>query len=82
MQKIIDKHEVITSGVVKGGTTDMNVARVKAENAGVMTIIHHISVGMDDRDKLYLISFETPESEWEKYYETGGQILNYFILGS
>ena len=82
MQKIIDKHEVISSGVVKSGPNDMNVARVKGDNAGVMTITHHISVGMDGRDELYLISFEAPESEWETYYKTAGQILNYIILGS
>jgi len=82
IQQIIDKYEVVTSGVVKGGSTDMNVARVKVDNAGVITITHHISIGMDDRDELYLISFEAPESEWETYYETAGKILNYIILGS
>ncbi len=82
IQKIIDKHEVIKSGVIKGGPTDMNVARVKSENSGVKTIVHHIAIGMDDRDELYLISFEAPESEWQAYYEKAGLMLNYIILGS
>jgi len=82
IQKTIDKHEVINSGVVKGAANDMNVARVKAENAGVETIVHHISVGMDKRDELYLISFEAPASEWDSLNQMAGQLFSYFILGS
>jgi len=82
IQKIIDKYSVISSGVVKDGSTDMNVARVKGDNAGVATITHHIAIGMDDRDELYLVSFQAPESEWEAYNDTAGQMFNYFLLGS
>ena len=60
----------------------MNIARVKGGNSGIKTVVHHIAIGMDDRDELYLISFEAPESEWEGYYNTAGPMLNFFLLGS
>jgi hypothetical protein len=84
IQKIIDKegYEVLKKGVVKGGPSDMNIARVKGDNSGVKTIVHHIAIGMDDRDELYLISFEAPESEWEAYYDKAGPMLNFLLLGS
>jgi hypothetical protein len=82
IQKIIDKYEVVSSGVVKNGPIDMNVARVKGDNAGVETIAHHIAIGMDDSDELYLISFQAPASEWDAYNDTAGQMFNYFLLGS
>jgi hypothetical protein len=82
IQKIIDKYEVVSSGVVKKGPNDMNVARVKGDNAGVTTIAHHIAVGMDERDELYMISFQAPESEWDTYNHIAGQMFSYFLLGS
>ena len=82
IQKIIDKYEVISSGVVKKGPNDMNVARVKGDNAGVTTIAHHIAVGMDQRDEMYMISFQAPESEWDAYNDIAGQMFSYFLLGS
>ncbi|MGB5584318.1 MAG: hypothetical protein WBO93_12080 [Gammaproteobacteria bacterium] len=82
IQKTINQHEVISSGVVKDGVTDMNVARVIEDKAGVRTMTHHIAIGMDDRDELYLVSFEAPESEWAAYDAIAGQMFNYFILGS
>ena len=80
VQKIIDKNEVLKAGVVKGGPSDMNIVRTLSDNSGIKTIVHHISIGMDDKDAVYFISFEAPESEWEKLYPIAGTMLNYFLF--
>ena len=58
----------------------MNIARVRGSNDGVSTIVHHISIGMDESDSLFLISFEAPEADWERYYPTASPMLNFFLL--
>jgi len=79
--KIAKTGEVIKQTVVKGNFPDMNLVRIKGNNNGVSTIVHHIAIGMDDTDKVYLLSFEAPESQWEQMMEKGGPMLNFFILG-
>ena len=58
----------------------MNVVRIRSDNSGIKTIVHHIAIGMDDKDAVYIISFEAPESEWEKLYPIAGTMLNYFLF--
>ena len=79
VQKLIDKHEVLKAGVVKG-PSDMNIVRIRSDNSGIKTIVHHIAIGMDGKDAVYIISFEAPESEWEKLYPIAGTMLNYFLF--
>jgi hypothetical protein len=80
VQKIIDKDEFLKAGVVKGGPSDMNIVRTLSNNSGVKTIVHHIVIGMDDKDAVYFISFEAPESDWEKLYPIASTMLNYFLF--
>jgi hypothetical protein len=58
----------------------MHIARVEGSNKGTKTTVHHIALGVDSKDQVYLISFESPSEEWEKNYEYGKPLLNYFIL--
>ncbi len=78
---LIKKMEVIISGVVKNNATEMNIVRVKGDNNGISTIIHHIAVGFDSEDTLYLILFEAPEKEWKSQYDNARIMLNYFVPG-
>ncbi|MCP4552154.1 MAG: hypothetical protein GY834_08990 [Bacteroidetes bacterium] len=79
--KIAASDEVLKNGVVKGDFPDMNIMRIKGINNGVPTIVHHISIGMDAKDQLYLLIFEAPESEWEHETKHSSPMLNFFILG-
>jgi hypothetical protein len=80
--RLAKQNKVLLSDVVKGGKFDMNVVRVLGNNNGVSTVLHHIAVGVDSRDVLYLVIFEAPEAEWEKLSETARVMLNFFRLGS
>ena len=82
IERIIKKHEVISSGVIEGDGYNMYAVRIKKNKDGVETISHHVAAGMNDRDKLYLISFQAPASEWNAYDQTAGRLFSYFILGS
>ena len=73
--------ELLKQGVMKGGTSDMHVVRVKSSNKGVSTIAHHIVIGLDAVDKVYLLSFESPANQWEKESQQGREMLNNFLLG-
>jgi hypothetical protein len=72
---------VLKSGVVKGNSFDMNVARVRGDNNGVATIVHHIAIGNDAQDRVYLLIFEAPEREWETESKHAEPMLNAFALG-
>lgn len=72
---------VLKSGVVKGKSSDMNVVRVMGDNNGVTTIVHHIAIGDDARDRVYLLIFEAPEREWESESKNAEPMLNLFALG-
>ena len=80
--RIKRRYETITSGEVKGNKYTMFVARISGMNGNVRTIVHHIAVGMDDEDEVFLIWFEAPADEWNLLKGVGRPILNYFLLGS
>ena len=82
VKRIINQHEVINSGVIDGERYDMYAVRIKQNKDGIAMISHHVAAGMNDRDKLYLITFQAPASEWKAYDETAGRMFSYFILGS
>lgn len=79
--KLLSTGEVLKQGVVKGNFPEMNIVRVRSINEGASTIVHHIAIGMNAADKVYLMSFEAPESQWEAEMQKGGPMLNFFILG-
>ena len=72
---------VLKQGVMQGNASDMHVVRLKTINKGVSTIVHHIVIGLDPVDKVYLLSFESPENQWEKESQQGREMLNNFLLG-
>jgi len=78
--KIATTGQILKQGTVKGNFPDMHVVRVKGNNKGVSTIVHHISIGMDTKNQVYIMSYEAPEAVWEKEMQRGGPMLNYFIL--
>ena len=80
--KISTTGKILKKGTIKGNFPDMHVVRVIGNNKGVSTIVHHIIIGMDTKDQVYIISFESPEASWEKEMKHGGPMLNYFILGN
>lgn len=72
---------VLKQGVMQGDFPDMNVVRLRRDNKGVSTIAHHIAIGQDTADKVYILSFESPENQWELESQKGREMLNNFILG-
>jgi hypothetical protein len=80
--KIATTGKVLKSGVVRGNQDDMHVVRVLGVNNGIPTIVHHLAIGMDSKDQVYLISYESPETNWESNYRYAKEMLNFFILGS
>ena len=72
---------VLKQGVMQGNASDMHVVRLKTINKGVSTIVHHIVIGLDPVDKVYLLSFESPENQWEMESQQGREMLNNFLLG-
>ena len=80
--RMVRTYETLKAGEVRGNQDIMYVARIVGMNGNVRTIVHHIAVGRDDEDDVFLISFETPEDEWKPLYGIAGSMLNYFILGS
>ncbi len=78
--QVVSDVEVLTSGVVDGGAVEMNLARVVSLNGDVRTVVHHISIGWDERDEVFLIIAEAPEAEWDANYHFLGPMLNYFLL--
>ena len=75
------KKEIIKSGTVKGNKTDMHIAQIRGSNNGVMTDVHYITVGDDEKDIMYLLFFEAPEKVWEEEMKTVSPMLNIFGLG-
>lgn len=71
---------VLRAGVVRGNSVDMNIVRKKLDKGGVPVIVHYITIGNDDTDTFYLISFEAPESSWEEDIQVGTPMLNFFAL--
>lgn len=80
--KIAEEGELLKLAVIEGSHPDMNVVRVRGNNNGVATIVHHIAIGMDSTDQVYLLTFEAPEIEWDEEIKKGGPMLNFFILGN
>lgn len=80
--KIAKEGEMLKLAVIKGSHPDMNVVRVRGNNNGVTTIVHHLAIGMDSTDQVYLLSFEAPEIEWDEEIKKGGPMLNLFVLGN
>ena len=76
--KLVAGSRTIRSGVVQG-PTPMHVARVFGEKDGIRTIEHHTAIGLDDKDAVYMISFEAPASEWQALEPTAREI-NQFLL--
>jgi hypothetical protein len=74
--------KVLINTIVKGNQDDMHVARVLSDNAGTPTIVHNLAIGIDSKDEVYLIIYESPESDWEANYKQGREMLNFFFLGS
>ena len=79
--KIAKEGELLKLAVVAGSHPDMNVVRIRGDINGVATIVHHIAIGIDSTDQVYLISFEAPELEWDEEIKKGGPMLHLFILG-
>jgi hypothetical protein len=73
---------VLINTIVKGNQVDMHVVRVLSDNAGTLTIVHYLAVGFDSNDELYLIIYESPESDWDTNYKQSKEMLNFFFLGS
>ena len=82
VQALRSHPEVLKGGVVKGNASDMHVARIRGTNNGVSTIVHHIAIGIDSKDAVFIILFEAPETEWEQSFASGKPMLNSFILGT
>lgn len=80
--KIASTGKVLKSTVIKGNQDDMHVVRVLGDNKGTATIAHHLAIGMDSRDQVYLITYESPESEWDANYKNAREMLNFFFLGN
>ena len=80
--KIATTGKVLKRTVVKGNQDNMYVVRVLGDNKGTPTITHHLAIGMDSKDQVYLISYESPESEWKANYNYAREMLNFFFLGS
>jgi len=80
--KLAEEGELLKLAVIEGSHPDMNVVRVRGNNNGVATIVHHIAIGMDSTDQVYLLTFEAPEIEWDEEIKKGGPMLNFFILGN
>ena len=76
--KLVAGSRTIRSGVVQG-PTPMHVARVFGEKDGIRTIEHHTAIGLDDKDAVYMISFEAPASEWQAL-EPIAREINQFLL--
>jgi len=79
--KMAMDNEVLKQTVVQGNHPDMNIVRIRGNNNGTKIIVHHISIGMDSTDQVYLLSFEAPESEWEEEIKKGEHMLNFSFLG-
>lgn len=71
--------EVLLQDVVTSNAYDMNILRVKLSDSDI--IVHYIIIGMDSRDQVYIIMFESPENLWEQDRQHGVQMLDLFILG-
>lgn len=80
ISKVAKGKEVLKSGVVEGNPLDMHVVRILSDNAGVPTVIHYLSFGLDSKDQMYVINFESPESEWEANYQEASVMLNIFLI--
>lgn len=78
--KMVAESKTIRSGVLQGGPTPRHVARVFGERNGVRTIAHHIAIGIDAKDMVFLISFEAPESQWQSLEPMAREMLNQFYL--
>ncbi len=75
------KYQVLHSFTIPGPSGNMYGIRVRGDNNGEPTILHFLSVGNNDEDKVYSIIFETPESLWESNFEVAKPVLNGFGLG-
>jgi len=71
---------ILGAGIVSGNSIDMNIVRKKLDKDGATIIVHYITIGNDGTDTFYLISFEAPESLWEKEIQIGTPMLNFFAL--
>ncbi len=80
IQKLKREKTVLNSGVVKGNLVEMNVAVVKMDNHGVPVTMHQIAMGLDTKDQVYLISFESPSESWKGNFAYGRQMLNLFRI--
>ncbi len=80
-KKIASTGEVIINTVIKGNQNDMHVVRLLSNNSGKATIVHYLAIGMDSRDQLYLIAYESPEPEWRANENNAREMLNLFFLG-
>ena len=47
---------------------------------GVRTIVHHVAIGIDARDMVFLISFEAPEDEWQALDPIARELFGQFLL--
>ena len=41
----------------------MNTVRIRSDNNGIITIVHHMVIGIDTTDQVYFLSFEAPERQ-------------------
>ncbi|WP_283132574.1 hypothetical protein [Enterovibrio norvegicus] len=80
-KKIASSGEVLINTVIKGNQNDMHVVRLLSNNSGKATIVHYLAIGMDSRDQLYLIIYESPEPEWGANENNAREMLNLFFLG-
>lgn len=71
---------ILRAGIVSGNSIDMNVVRKKITKYGESVIVHYITIGNDDTDTFYMISFEAPENEWKDEEKFGTPMLNFFAL--
>ena len=78
--RIVKDSETIRTGVLEGGPTPRHVARVYGKKDGVRTIVHHVAIGIDARDMVFLISFEAPEDEWQALDPIARELFGQFLL--
>jgi hypothetical protein len=78
--RLAKRGRVLLADVVKGNALDMNVVRIVDTARGAPVVIHYLTIGDDARDRMWLIFFEAPQSEWDAHYPLGRAMLNGFGL--
>ena len=79
--EIIQTNNVIKSFKIPSSSGEMYGVRIVGNNNGVETIVHYLAFGNDIEDKVYLLWYESPKTEWDENYAAGSTMLNMFGFG-